>query len=137
MALGGKALTLNGNDEAFRLDVHLPKELGFQERAPAENPNHVPCARAVLETVAYIVAHIVLDRYPCTRVQTSAGGIPGQLVCELPQRCLSAFLNVHRSVDSKRRVRCDCSTNFVHTAEESPALDWRICVSTAAIFCRH
>jgi hypothetical protein len=119
------------------VDVHLPKELAFQERAPAENPNHGPCARAVLETVAYIVAHIVLDRYRCTGVQTSACGIPGQLVCELPQRCLSAFLNVHISVDSKRRVRSDCSTNFAHTTEESPALDWRIFVSSGAIFCRH
>src|SRR5262249_57775415 len=94
------------------------KEVGFQERAPAENPTHGPCARAVLEDVADIVAHVVLDRYPCSGVQTSACGIPGQRVCELPQRCLSAFLNVHTSVDSKRRVRCDCSTNFAHLFQE-------------------
>jgi transposase len=115
----------------------VPKELGFQGRVPTENQNLVPCARAVVEDVPCIVVHIVLDRYPCTRVQTSACGKPGQLVCGLLQRCLSVFLNAHTSVDCKRRVRCDCSTNFAHTTEESRARDWRICVSTGAIFCRH
>src|SRR5262249_42268705 len=132
-----KALIRTEGGAERNLDAQLPKELGFQGRVPTENQNLVPCARAVVEDVACIVVHIVLDRYRCTRVQTSACGKPGQLVCGLLQRCLSVFLNAHTCVDCKRRVRCDCSTNFAHTIEESLARDWRICVSTGAIFCRH
>src|SRR5215468_2474817 len=83
MWFGDKALGLKEPGADVIHYCQLPKELGFQERAPAENPTHVPCARAVLEDVADIVAHIVLDRYPCSGVQTSACGTLGQRVCEL------------------------------------------------------
>ena len=135
--LNGKALNRTAREADQIHYCQLPKELAFQDRVPTENQNPVPCVRAVVRHAACIAVHIVLDRYPCIGVQISACGKPGLPVCALPQQCLSVFLNAHTSVDNKRPVRCDCATDFAHTTEESLARDWRICVSTGAIFCLH
>src|SRR5262245_50656194 len=132
MWFGEKALVLRATVADVIHYCQLPKELGFQGRVPTENQNLVPCARAVVEDVACIVVHIVVDRYRCTRVQISACGKRRQLVCALLQRCLSVFLNAHTCVDCKRRVRCDCSTNFAHTTEETLSRDWSINIESTA-----